>query len=278
MTFREEPAPAPLAQRVTASIVSHGHGEYVRRLLVDLDAAGHAIERIVLTRNIPEPGLLEGLALRTPLTVIDNPAPLGFGANHNAAFGHCASPWFLVLNPDVRMDPGVLPGMLARAPAQAGVVAPRVVEPGRPRPEPRRGLLTPFEIIGRRLRRDYDAPRAEWVAGMFMLFRAPAFEAVGGFDEKFFMYVEDADICARLSLMGWEVAVDESARILHDAQRDSHRHWRPLAWHWQSLLRWWFSPVFWRKALRKRRPGSPRQAPSPPAGTDAAASGRKRAS
>lgn len=237
---------------VTVSVVSHGQGEDVRALLEDLDASeGIRIDRVIVTRNIAEPDFFGDMSPRFQLEVVDNAAPKGYGANHNAAFARCISPWFLVLNPDLRIDRDALGRLLAQALPSAGVLAPRILEPGKTAPEPHRRLLTPFEIMGRWFRPDYQAPKAEWVAGMFMLFRAGAFAQVGGFDEKFFMYVEDADICARLRLAGWEVAVNESAAVLHKAQRASDRQWRALAWHWQSLFLWWFSEPFWRLLVRR---------------------------
>lgn len=259
MARRAEPHNTPPLARITVSIVSHGHGEYVRHLLSDLDAAADRIDKVMVTRNVPEADVISDLKLRFALEIIENAEPRGFAANHNAAFAHCDSPWFLVLNPDVRLDGQAIPKLLDHAPATAGVVAPRIMEPGKAEPEPHRGLLSPFEIMGRWLRPDYDAPRAEWVAGMFMLFRASAFGQVKGFDEKFYMYVEDADICARLRLAGWAVTVNESVHVLHDAQRASDHHWQHLGWHWASLLRWWGSAPFWR-LLWDDGAGAPRPA------------------
>jgi N-acetylglucosaminyl-diphospho-decaprenol L-rhamnosyltransferase len=246
MARRAEPHHTTPAARVTVSIVSHGHGEYVRHLLCDLQAAAAVIDKVIVTRNVPEADVLSDLELSFPLQVIENPQPRGFGANHNAAFRHCRSAWFLVLNPDVRIGPAAIGTLLEQAPAASGVIAPRVVEPGKTVPEPRRKHLTPFEIMGRWVHPGRDAPRAAWVAGMFMLFRSGAFAGVSGFDEKFFMYVEDADICARLRIAGWQVSVNDAVQILHDAQRASDHHWQHLGWHWASLFKWWFSVPFWR--------------------------------
>jgi len=246
MARRAEPHHTPPAARVTVSIVSHGHGQYVRQLLTDLERAAARIDKVIVTRNVPEADVLSDLPLSYPVQILENAQPRGFGANHNQAFRHCVSPWFLVLNPDVRIENDAIAALIDQAPAASGVLAPRIMEPGKSVPEPRRKHLTPFEIMGRWVWPAYDAPRAKWVAGMFMLFRSNAFAAVEGFDEKFFMYVEDADICARLRLAGWSVTVNDSVRILHDAQRASDHHWRHLGWHWASMLRWWFSAPFWR--------------------------------
>lgn len=244
--------PFPALEKATVSIVSHGHAAYVRQLLRNLDETGAArIDKAVITRNVDEGDTFANLRLRFPVEVISNPEPRGYGANHNAAFRRCTSDWFLVLNPDVRLEPRALATLLDDASRGSGVIAPRILEPGKSTLEPRRSLLTPFEIMGRWFHPEYDAPRAHWVAGMFMLFRAQAFAEVKGFDEKFYMYVEDADICTRLQQAGWEVQVNETVRVTHDAQRASSSQWRPLGWHWASLLRWWVSPAFWRALTRR---------------------------
>src|SRR5687767_10874954 len=90
--------PAPL---VTVSIVSHGQLDLIRPLLEQLDAhSAGAVAKVVLTINVPEPDLMAGLRFRYPIERIENSVPKGFGANHNQAFKHCETDWFLVLNPD----------------------------------------------------------------------------------------------------------------------------------------------------------------------------------
>lgn len=233
---------------VTISIISHAQLSLIAPLLEQIDRYCCAVvDRVILTINVPEFDLLARSNWGFSLERIVNPAPLGFGANHNQAFARCRSPWFLVLNPDVRFEGDVIGAMTARALPHAGLLAPRVWEPGMDAPLPHRRLLTPFEILARR-RAGYVAPdRPYWVAGLFMLFRSPAYQQIGGFDaQRYFMYGEDFDICARLRLSGWEIQVDEASRIIHEAQRASHRNWQHLRWHVGSLLKLWASPAFWR--------------------------------
>jgi GT2 family glycosyltransferase len=177
---------------------------------------------------------------------IENASPKGFGANHNQAFERCGTPWFLVLNPDIRFDSDVLGPLLAQATADAGLLTPRILEPGKAAPEPHRALLTPFEIVGRK-KPGYVRPKVPaWIPGLFMLFRSEAYRQVGGFDERFFMYGEDFDICARTRLAGWKLQVGEDLVARHDAQRESHRSRKYLYWHVTSLLKVWLSGSFWR--------------------------------
>jgi N-acetylglucosaminyl-diphospho-decaprenol L-rhamnosyltransferase len=238
---------------VTVSIVSHGQWAMLRPLVDQLHAhCRGSVARIVLTVNVAEAADVPA-DWDLPLEIVRNATPRGFGANHNAAFAHCTSPWFLVLNPDIRLDGDVLAALLARARPASGLLTPRIHEPHKAAPEPYRGLLTPAELLRRRSPGHRPPRHPAWVAGMFMLLRAEAFAAVRGFDERFFMYCEDFDLCARLRLAGWELQVEESLSVLHDARRASNSSLRPLLWHLASFARIWTSPSFWRYAALLRR-------------------------
>jgi GT2 family glycosyltransferase len=78
----------------------------------------------------------------------------------------------------------------------------------------------------------------DWVAGMFMLFESNSFMTLQGFDESFFMYYEDVDICKRLHLHGYKLAVDPNTFIIHNAQRDSHKKINYFFWHIRSMIRY----------------------------------------
>ena len=248
------PSPRP---PITISIVSHGQLALVLPLLDQLARHSRAsTAKVVLTLNIPEPDMLAGRTWGFEVEMIENASPKGFGSNHNQAFERCATPWFLVLNPDIRFDSDVLAPLLAQAAPDAGLLTPRILEPGKNTPEPHRALLTPFEIVGRK-KPGYVRPRVPaWIPGLFMLFRSEAYRKVGGFDERFFMYGEDFDICARTRLEGWKLQVGEDLVARHDAQRESHRSKKYLYWHVTSLLKVWLSGSFW----RYRRLGTKTQA------------------
>ncbi|HEY2257060.1 MAG TPA: glycosyltransferase family 2 protein [Variovorax sp.] len=246
---------------ITVSIVSHGQLELVRPLIEELDRFSQAlIAKVVLTINIPEPDALAGLQWGFPVERIDNAAPKGFGANHNQAFARCGTAWFLVLNPDIRFTADVLAPLVAQAAPDSGLLTPRILEPGKAAPEQHRAIITPHEILVRR-RPGYVRPVVpHWIPGLFMLFRSAAYREIGGFDERFFMYGEDFDICARTQLAGWKLQVAEDLLALHDARRASRTSHRHLYWHVTSLLKVWASRSFWqfRSALRKRAQASVR--------------------
>lgn len=239
---------------VTVSIVSHRQWALIEPLLDQLDqwCAG-VVAKVVLTVNVPEDVALKD-SLRIQVERIDNAQPKGFGANHNAAFARCETPWFLILNPDIRLEGDAISALLQEANPRTGLLTPRILEPGNVTPEPYRGLLTPLELIQRRLSGHRPPSQPAWVAGMFMLLRSEAYAAVGGFDERYFMYCEDFDLCARLRLAGWHLRVSNQLQVLHDAQRASNTSLRPLVWHLASLARVWSSPAFWayRRLLQTR--------------------------
>ena len=235
------------AHPITVSIVSHGQLALIEPLLDQLARYSSAVvAKVLLTVNVPEPDILAGRTWHFPVERIVNKTPLGFGANHNQAFARCKTPWFLVLNPDIRLDSDVLTPLMAQAAPTSGLLTPRILEPGKSTPEQHRATITPREILTRR-KAGYVRPQVPaWIPGLFMLFRSEAYAAIKGFDERFFMYGEDFDICARIQLAGWQLQVGEDLVARHDAQRASHAKAKHLYWHVTSLLKVWLSATFWR--------------------------------
>lgn len=238
--------------RIHVSVVSHGHGEMIAGLLADLAPSLHRGEvKATLVLNIPERLPFEPATFPN-LEVLSNARPLGFGANHNRVFSTMAAPYFCVLNPDIRLPHDPFPALLrAFADEHVAVVAPAAFDPAGTLEDNARRLPTPLEValrfLSRRSRPDYELDSVsapDWVAGLFMLFRASAFRAVGGFDERYFLYYEDADICCRLRQAGYRVAWLPEARVVHDARRASRWNLRHLVWHARSVLRFFGSPSY----------------------------------
>ena len=220
----------------------------VKYLLSDLQAhcsADHI--EIILTRNVAEPHDFNPGGLTFPIRLIDNPSPKGFGANHNAAFKIATGDYFCVLNPDIRLKENPFPALIALAEQTAvGVVAPRIVNTSGLREDSARRFPTPRELLRKALggKSEVVTDAPDWVAGMFMLFPAPVFRAMGGFDKRFFLYYEDVDLCARLALAGYKRLVCPDVAVVHDARRSSHRRLRYAAMHMRSILRFFFSDVY----------------------------------
>lgn len=241
------------------SIVSHGQCHLVKGLLQDLDALGSK-ERIqvTLTLNIPESEVFDAADFSFPIVVIDNVQPQGFGQNHNQAFLHPSNKevrkYFFVINPDVRITQDVFSELVLQldSASEVGVVAPIVVNNEGELEDSIRTLPTPWIILKKFFGyKEYHSIanrtsvfKPDWIAGMFMGFRSDMFQDIQGFDDKFFLYYEDVDICSRLWLDGFQVQVNPQLSIIHNAQRDSHRNFKYLKWHFGSMLRFFFSNVY----------------------------------
>lgn len=247
--------------QVSVSIVSHGHGALIAKLLGDLDRHCSTGLEVLLTLNIPEevPAPLSGL--RFPVRVISNSHPKGFGANHNSAFRVARHEFFCVLNPDIRLTRDPFPPLAQRlSRPDTAVAAPLIRSAEGSLEASARPFPTPFEIVRKAIfgppPPHYDAGESDlspdWVGGMFMLFRRDAFEAVGGFDERFHLYYEDVDLCARIRLSGKEVILCRSVEVVHDARRESHRNMRYFAWHLVSMLRFFVSRPFFHLVVLRR--------------------------
>lgn len=231
--------------QVTVSIVSHGHGSLVSSLLADLATHCGRDIGVILTLNISESLTGDG-AYPFQLKLIRNEAQKGFGANHNAAFEHCRSAHFCVLNPDIRISANPFPQLVeVLRNRSVGVVAPRILDPlGNIEPSARR-FPTPWFIVrklfhstaGVESRTEQTAASPDWVAGTFMLFRSEVYSELAGFDERYFLYYEDVDLCRRLRRRGYDVRLFPSVSAVHDARRESRRSLRHLRWHLASMLR-----------------------------------------
>ena len=234
---------------ISISIVSHGQGGLVRDALADLSRqADPAQIEVILTRNIPEPLPFSAEGFAFPLKIIENVTPEGFGANHNAAFRCAGGEWLCVMNPDIRLPENPFPLLIKEIERlHAAVIAPAVLSPAGQIEDSIRRFPTPFSLASKLLGRgdgryafavgDETFP-VDWVGGMFMLFRAEDYQRVGGFDEGFFLYYEDVDICTRLWQAGHRVLACPKVQVLHDARRASRRDFRYMRWHAASMARY----------------------------------------
>lgn len=230
---------------VAVSIVSHGQRRLVEPLLGDL-ARCPSVGEIIVTRNLSEPEFACPPELAGRFRYIDNAKPQGFGANHNQAFATVNTPYFCVLNPDVRLPVDPFPPLLrALQDAKVMVVAPCVRDATGHREDSVRDFPRALDLIARKLGRR-KPPSAvargvelhpDWVAGMFMLFRSADYRSLGGFDERFFLYCEDTDLCARTHAAGGAVVVRTDVEIVHEAQRSSHRKLKYAWWHIRSVAK-----------------------------------------
>lgn len=248
-----------MTREISLSIVIHQQVELADLLLNDLNRCHLNIRDVVLTINTPETFFKKRTNLHFDLKIIRNRRPKGFGANHNSAFEMIAGDYFGVLNPDLRLLYDPFPELLNLfRNNRVALVAPVVRKPDGTIEDNIRQFPTPLRIAAKAIgKRPVDNHRqrtkpfaAEWAAGMFLLFSSRIFQKIGGFDERFHLYYEDVDICARLKLAGYTIMACPSNTVIHDARRESHRKARYMLWHLQSMVRFFSSRTYHKLKVR----------------------------
>ncbi len=216
------------------------------------------------------------------VVVLRNPTNRGFGAAVNQGFRHARGRRVLLLNPDARLEEGALRLLLDELDADPSValVAPTLqLADGGLQDSPRRFYDLPALLAqrtsfartprGERARSHHvmeelgrhEPVDVDWVTGAAMMLDRDAVSAAGPFDERYFLYFEDVDLCRRLSAIDRRVRFVPDAVVRHTFQRGSRRHvpWNPLLWHHvrSGLLyasRWsagWWHGRWWRAGLSR---------------------------
>jgi N-acetylglucosaminyl-diphospho-decaprenol L-rhamnosyltransferase len=214
---------------------------------------------LVVVDNASTDGSLEALREAHPgVRVVRSGGNLGYARAANLGIAATDAPVVAVLNPDTVLGPGTGQALTARfaADAKLGAAGPRLHNPdGSVYPSARRipglvdavghGLLlfvwpgNPFTARYRETGADPARPReVDWVSGAAIWLRRAALDDVGGWDERYFMYVEDVDLCWRLRRAGWRVAYEPSGTVEHLlGVSTASRPYRMIAEHHRSLLR-----------------------------------------
>jgi N-acetylglucosaminyl-diphospho-decaprenol L-rhamnosyltransferase len=186
-------------------------------------------------------------------------ANLGFGAAANRGMREAGAPFVFLLNPDAVISSGTLGGFLkvAAEHPRAGAIGCLTKNPDgsiypSARKVPNAGesfghmFVGPFLPENRWSRAytmaDWDRSterQVGWVSGSSMLLRGEALDAVGLFDEGYFMYVEDVDLCTRLRLAGWEVWYSPEMEVEHVVGTATRGSRRMTLEHSKSIYRYY---------------------------------------
>ena len=231
---------------VVISIVSHNQGYLIDNLLRDLDEYWCSIStklKIVITKNIPERHW-SPTSERHELQVVENLHSKGFGRNHNCVLEATNPDIFIISNPDIRLTSQVDVDLLRNFNNELSIHSPVIQSPQGKVEDFHREQLTPLNVIKRKLQLRSDQPK-KWLAGMFLIINRNTYRQLNGFDEKFFMYVEDCDLSVRAIEIGAHIKVINDWSVEHDAQRQTSKSYKHFFWHLSSLL------YFWKKQLLK---------------------------
>lgn len=227
----------------------------------------HAPEAaVIVVDHASDPGRLAGALGDGSAQVLPDPRNPGFAAGVNRAAATATREYLLLLNPDCELE-GAVPRRLAEwldAHPGHAVAGPRVLDgDGRVQASARRfpdwttGLggrtsalsrWWPDNALSRRnlLHGGGEPVDVDWVSGACLMVRRQAFVQVGGLDERFFLYWEDADLCRRLRDRGWRTAYCPLADVRHAGGASSRAdRIRSLRAFHQSALRYHWKHATW---------------------------------
>lgn len=207
--------------------------------------AGHWTAEIIVVDNASSDGSAAMLAREFPwMQVIANAANAGFTRANNQGLAVSGGRYALFLNPDTELSAGALAAMLAFAEANpsVGILGPQLrYGDGSPQSSrrrfptlatffvestvvqqwwPRNRVLARYYVLDRP---DDAISRVDWVVGACMLVRRALLDQIGGFDEGFFMYSEELDLCRRAVQVGWQVVYFPPAVVTHYEGKSSEQ-------------------------------------------------------
>ncbi|GAC70758.1 dTDP-rhamnose--alpha-D-N-acetylglucosamine-diphosphoryl polyprenol alpha-3-L-rhamnosyl transferase [Gordonia soli NBRC 108243] len=265
------PVTAPLA----VVTVTYSSGAYLETFLRSLADASATLPPVVIADNGSDDGAPEAAEERYDnVTLVRTGGNIGYGGAMNRGVAELDPEieFVAIANPDVEWRPGSLDALLAAAQRwpDAGALGPLIWEPdGSIYPSARRvpdlvsgtghallGSVWPSNPWTAAYRED-DAEPSErvvgWLSGSCLLVRRSAFDAVGGFDARYFMYMEDVDLGDRLGRAGWQNVYVPHAEIVHTKGHAAGRNpEKMLPAHHQSAYRFQAdrNPGPWRAPIR----------------------------
>lgn len=259
--------------------VTYSPGPHLERFLASLALATERPVEVLLADNGSTDGAPQAAVERYPnVRLFETGANFGYGTAVNLAVARlgdsgAADDWVIVANPDVQWGPGSIDALLDAANRwpRAGALGPLIWDPdgsvypsARHLPSLVRGGM--HAVIGPFWKRNpwtaaYHQERLEpterpvgWLSGSCLLLRRSAFRQVGGFDERYFMYMEDVDLGDRLGRAGWQSVYVPSAEVLHHRGHSTgHDPASHLIAHHKSTYifladrhsGWWRAPLRW---------------------------------
>jgi GT2 family glycosyltransferase len=265
-----------LPQKVSASIVLYNHSAQEVGPLFEGLARESALSDWVVVNN---GGSQDACAVAESLGALclSPGRNLGYGAAHNLALrslAAIAAPYHLILNPDIQLPSGALAevGAVMDSMPQVGLLMPRVLYPNGSTQYLCKLLPTPLDLVLRRFaagpvrwlfnkrmtrydmrNNDYSRPLyVPCLSGCFMFARRSVLESVGNFDERFFLYMEDFDLCRRIGdvsrLLFWP-----GMTVTHLYAQGSYRDFSLLRLHMRAAIKYFNKWGWWRDPVRDAR-------------------------
>ena len=213
------------------SVVSHNQIDLVRKLIVSIEEHVKQYE-IILTNNTKQ-DVSEFFQVKN-IRIIQNETSKGFGENHNYAFKKSSGECFVVINPDIIISKWSSSIEIKRGTIYTGLI----FNPNGSRSDNVRGYPSIPNMILRYLK--YNKRHLSiWFAGMFLIFHRDDYKTLNGFDERFYMYLEDTDLCMRARIAGVDLIEFRNIKMFHDSRRYSKKKIKYLLIHLSSLIKFY---------------------------------------
>jgi N-acetylglucosaminyl-diphospho-decaprenol L-rhamnosyltransferase len=242
--------PQRVSDVLSVVTVTYSPGPHLDRFLASLPLATERPVQVLMADNGSTDGTPQAAVERYPnVRLFETGGNLGYGTAINRAVaelareGGTADECIVVANPDVQWGPGSIDAMLDAADRwpRAAALGPLIREPdgsvypsARHLPSLVRGGMhallgpmwrsNPWSLAYRQERLEPTERPVGWLSGSCLLLRRAAFDQVGGFDERYFMYFEDVDLGDRLQKAGWLNVYVPSAEVLHHKGHATRRN------------------------------------------------------
>ncbi len=243
---------------VGVAIVTHNNGRTIAECIASVRGEGVTHIEVVDSASIDDTGnILENM--QQPYVVL--PMNQGFAHAANKAAGILNTDYVLFLNPDAAFTAGTITELVTtiQKSPRIGIVGGLLIsDAGIAEADAYGDEPTLWNMVTRHISRKKSINtmcKVDWVSGGSLLIKKSVFEQVGGFDESFFLYWEDIDLCRRVRDAGFSVVINKKARVIHhrgassnnnqektrlydvSANRYFQKHSPLYIWYLQLLLR-----------------------------------------
>jgi len=260
-----------MKEKVDILIVSHNHGQFLHSCLSSIFSSIKLPFEVLVIINNPKDQESQKIAKKFPVKILVNKKEKGLSANLNYGIKMTKGDYILVLNPDTKLTKNALEDLVSFMEKQpkVAICGPKLVYSdgslqfsARRFPNFKTFLIRRLPVrkflvnsrlnlyhLGADLNHKKIQP-VDWVLGACMLIRRKAIEEIGFFDENYYLYVEDIDLCFCAWKKGWQVWYVPKAKVIHHYQAESDKNFLSIYnWHHFRSMLWYF----WKNILKFKK-------------------------
>ena len=239
--------------KISATIVLYKNNKEVLLNTINSFLNTNLKKHLFLIDNSPT-DILKKIINHPEVDYIFNGNNLGFSKAHNTVLSKLNSDFHLILNPDVEFNKNVIPNLIniLKVKDNCSFITPKVVYPNKDFQFVCRKHPSIFDLINRKLKiskkriflnqyQNYNLNKSfypEFIHGCFMLFKTKDFINLNGFDERYFLYMEDADICRKIDKIGKKKLFYPEIQIIHHHQKGSSKKINLFLKHTSSAIKY----------------------------------------